>query len=151
MSEQNFKLIISCPKSQSDDAETRGSILIDGEIVQQIKLSGTDTQTFEFTRDVEDGEHTISVTHDYSADSSCALVIDKIEMDDIDIGVLAYNGTYKPIYPEPWYTDEVAAGRPPKEVIGNNEDGSSCLFMGWEGQYDLKFSTPLYEWLLEQL
>lgn len=151
MPEQNFKLIISCPKSESVDAETRGSIMIDDEVVQQIKLSGTDTQTYEFTLDMEDGEHTISITHDYSADSSCALVVDKIEMDDIDLGVLAYNGTYKPIYPEPWYSDQVEAGTAPKEIIGEGEDGSACLFMGWEGKYSLTFTTPLYEWLLEQL
>ena len=56
-----------------------------------------------------------------------------------------------PTYPEPWYSDEVAAGRPPEENIGNGKNGSACLFMGWEGHYHLKFSTPLYEWLLENI
>jgi hypothetical protein len=69
------------------------------------------------------------------------------------LGVILYKGGYTPTYPEPWYTDETNAGRPPKEVIGGPDGlmGSAPLFMGWEGTYTLKFSTPLYEWLLDHL
>ena len=79
------------------------------------------------------------------------LHIKSINIDEIDIGALVFDGVYTPTYPEPWYSDEVAAGRKPKETVGNGEDGSACMFMGWEGRYELKFSTPLYEWLLENI
>jgi len=149
--ETSFKITIKCPQSQSPTNETRGSIAIDNKIVQQFTLTGAEEKTYEFAHDLDDGDHTLTVNHDYSGDAISALVIEKIEMEEIDLGVLAYNGVYTPTYPEPWYSDECAAGRPPKETIGDGKDGSSCLFMGWEGRYDLKFSTPLYEWLLESI
>lgn len=149
--EHSFKITIKCPQAQQSTNETRGSIAIDNKIVEQFTLTGIEEKTFEFGQVLDDGEHTLTINHDYSGDSIMAMVIEKIEMEEIDLGVLTYNGVYTPTYPEPWYSDECAAGRVPKETIGGGADGSSCMFMGWEGRYDLKFSTPLYEWLLESI
>ena len=147
-----FKIIVSCPNELSSDDITRGRISIDGKKIKDIEMKGkTEGKEIEFDVSADDGPHTLTVDHTFSESSSCALVIDKIEIDEIDIGILAYNGVYTPTYPEPWYSDEVAASRPPKETIGKGEDGSACMFMGWEGKYELPFSTPLYEWLLEHL
>lgn len=147
-----FKVEVECPNEQTPSDITRGSISVNGKRVKDIELIGkTEPQAIEFDVSIEDGEHTLTVEHTFSESSQCALVINKIEIDDIDIGVLAYHGVYTPTYPEPWYSDEVAAGRQPKETIGNGVDGSACMFMGWEGRYDLKFTTPLYEWLLENI
>lgn len=147
-----FKLTVGCPNEQTPSDITRGRVSVDGKRIKDIEMTGkTDAHEIEFELSLEDGPHTFTVEHTFSESAPCALVIDKIEIDDIDIGVLTYQGVYTPTYPEPWYSDEVAAGRTPKEKIGEGDDGSACLFMGWEGRYDLKFATPLYEWLLESI
>ncbi len=151
MTTLNFEITVSCPKTDDPNGETRGLIKIGDQECAKISIVGATEEVIKFDVDLEDGDHTLTIEHNFTPDPHSALVVEKIIMDEIDIGVLAYNGAYTPIYPEPWYSDEVAEGRPPKKQIGNGEDGSSCLFMGWEGQYDLKFSTPLYEWLLENI
>ena len=147
----SLKIKVTCPNSESGTEITRGVIKIDDKEVKKIQLTGKETQEHVMDIDVDEGDHILSVEHTYSESSVCALVIEHIEIDEIDLGVLTYNGVYTPTYPEPWYSDEVTAGRPPKQQIGNGMDGSSCLFMGWEGKYELKFSTPLYEWLLQNI
>tara|TARA_Y100001949_G_scaffold165653_1_gene161591 strand:- start:3855 stop:4310 length:456 start_codon:yes stop_codon:yes gene_type:complete len=151
MSILEFEITVKCPQVESDDSQTRGAIKINGEQHAKIELNGAEEKVIKFNADLEDGEHTIEITHDFSADNISALVIEKIIMDEIDIGVISYGGTYTPTYPEPWYSDEVDAGRTPKEIIGKGVDGSAPLFMGWEGSYKLEFTTPLYEWLLENI
>ena len=151
MDQLEFEITVKCPQVESDDSQTRGTININGEQQAKIELNGAEEKVIKFNAELEDGEHTIEITHDFSADNISALVIEKIIMDEIDIGVISYSGTYTPTYPEPWYSDEVDAGRTPKETIGNGVDGSAPLFMGWEGSYKLQFSTPLYEWLLENI
>lgn len=151
MTQLNFEITVKCPPTNQPAGETRGTVMIGDQECAKISIEGSNTQVLKFDVELDDAEHTLVVRHDYTPDPQSALVIDKIVMDEIDIGVLAYSGAYTPIYPEPWYSDEVAAGRKPKETVGNGEDGSACMFMGWEGRYELKFSTPLYEWLLENI
>ena len=38
------------------------------------------------------------------------LHIKSIEIDEIDIGALIYNGLYTPQYPEPWASEQAKAG-----------------------------------------
>ena len=148
----DLKITISTPKSTGGEAEeTRGSLHFDDKELEKFSIMSGETRTIESKVEVEDGDHEIKVKHLFSASPSSALIIDQIEMDEINIGVISYQGEYRPTYPEPWYGDESTAGRTPKEVIGRGDDGSACLYMGWEGNYTLKFSTPLYEWLLEHL
>ena len=151
MTALNFEITVKCPETDEPAGETRGTVMIREQECAKISIEGSNSQVIKFDVDLEEADHTLVVRHDYTPDPQSALVIDKIVMDEIDIGVLAYSGTYTPLYPEPWYSDEVAAGRKPKVTLGNGEDGSACMFMGWEGRYELKFSTPLYEWLLENI
>lgn len=151
MDQLEFEITVRCNETESDDAETRGRIKIDDDQVEDISLIGAETKTYKFSTELSEGDHTLQIDHVYSPDPRSALEITKIVVDEIDLGVLAYNGTYTPTYPEPWYSDEVTAGRRPKEHIGLGQDGSACMFMGWEGTYKLTFNTPLYEWLLENI
>jgi hypothetical protein len=73
------------------------------------------------------------------------LVIKKIEIDDIDIGALVYIGVYTPYYPEPWATQQAEAGNELKDSFTN------VTHMGFNGTWQLKFSSPFYMWLLENL
>ena len=143
---------VKCPGKETNGDETRGSISINGEEKEKFTLRAGEEKTLEVEFDVDDGDHNLTIEHLYTPNLESAIIIDSIVLDDIDLGVILYKGEYTPTYPEPWYTDETNAGRPPKSIIGGPDGsmGSSPLFMGWEGTYSLKFSTPLYKWLLDR-
>ena len=73
------------------------------------------------------------------------LHIKYIEVDDIDIGNLVYEGVYKPEYPEPWAIQQREAGNELPETLKN------VTKMGHNGTWTLTFTSPFYMWLLENL
>jgi hypothetical protein len=80
-----------------------------------------------------------NITHDQ------LLHIKSIEIDEIDIGALVYEGVYYPDYPEPWATQQ--------KQQGNALPGSfkNVTAMGHNGKWQLTFKSPFYMWLLENL
>jgi len=73
------------------------------------------------------------------------LHIKSIEIDDIDLGHLVYEGIYTPDYPEPWATQQRASGQDLTESFKN------VTKMGHNGTWSLTFKSPFYMWLLENL
>ena len=73
------------------------------------------------------------------------LHIKSIEIDEIDIGALVYEGVYTPVYPEPWATQQRESGNELQETLKN------VTQMGHNGTWSLKFNSPFYMWLLENL
>ena len=73
------------------------------------------------------------------------LHIKSIEIDEIDIGALVYEGVYTPDYPEPWATQQAEAGTKLQKSFKN------VTTMGHNGTWKFKFSSPFYMWLLENL
>ena len=73
------------------------------------------------------------------------LHIKYMEIDEIDIGALVYEGVYAPDYPEPWATQQREAGVELKESFNN------VTQMGHDGKWEFKFASPFYMWLLENL
>ena len=73
------------------------------------------------------------------------LNIKSIEIDEIDIGSLVYEGTYTPDYPEPWATQQRESGAKLQESLKN------VTAMGHNGTWQFKFASPFYMWLLENL
>ena len=73
------------------------------------------------------------------------LHIKSIEIDEIDIGSLVYDGVYKPNYPEPWASQQAKAGNKLPETLKN------VTQMGHNGTWTLSFTSPFYMWLLENL
>ena len=73
------------------------------------------------------------------------LHIKSIEIDEIDIGALVYEGVYKPNYPEPWATQQAEAGNKLPETLKN------VTQMGHNGIWTFTFESPFYMWLLENL
>jgi|TARA_B100000902_G_scaffold258876_1_gene245093 chaperonin GroEL (HSP60 family) len=73
------------------------------------------------------------------------LHIKSIEIDEIDIGALVYEGVYTPKYPEPWATQQREAGVELRHSFKN------VTAMGHNGEWRLTFSSPFYMWLLENL
>ena len=73
------------------------------------------------------------------------LNIKSIEIDEIDIGALVYEGVYTPDYPEPWATQQRETGKELPESFKN------VTKMGHNGTWSLQFESPFYMWLLENL
>ena len=73
------------------------------------------------------------------------LQIKSIEIDEIDLGSLIYEGVYKPNYPEPWASQQAEAGNKLPETLKN------VTQMGHNGTWTLTFTSPFYMWLLENL
>lgn len=73
------------------------------------------------------------------------LHIKRIEIDEIDIGALVYEGEYTPEYPEPWATQQKTAGNELPKSLKNVTE------MGHNGTWRFTFSSPFYMWLLENL
>ena len=73
------------------------------------------------------------------------LHIKSMEIDEIDIGALVYEGIYTPQYPEPWATQQREAG------IELQESFKNVTNMGHDGEWKFKFKSPFYMWLLENL
>ena len=79
------------------------------------------------------------ITHDQM------LHIKSIQIDEIDIGGLVYEGIYKPTYPEPWFSEQKNQGHEHPESFKN------VIQMGHNGTWTLAFESPFYMWLLENL
>ena len=73
------------------------------------------------------------------------LHIKSMEIDEIDIGALVYEGIYTPQYPEPWATQQREAG------IELQESFKNVTNMGHDGEWKFKFASPFYMWILENL
>ena len=73
------------------------------------------------------------------------LHIKSMEIDEIDLGALVYEGIYTPQYPEPWATQQREAGTELPESFKN------VTSMGHDGKWSFKFESPFYMWLLENL
>ena len=61
------------------------------------------------------------------------LNIDSIEIDEINLGLVK------------WTLSEFVADDPKIETM------KECVNLGWNGSYQLKFSSPFYLWLLENM
>ena len=73
------------------------------------------------------------------------LHIKSIEIDEIDVASLVYDGVYKPDYPEPWATQQTKIGNKLPETLKN------VTKMGHNGTWTFTFTSPFYMWLLENL
>ena len=73
------------------------------------------------------------------------LHIKSIEVDEIDIGGLVFEGVYEPSYPEPWATQQKEAGTELPKTLKN------VTQMGHNGTWTFTFTSPFYMWLLENL
>ena len=68
-----------------------------------------------------------------------------IEIDEIELGALVYEGVYTPRYPEPWASQQRRAG------VELQESFKNVTTIGHDGTWRLKFESPFYMWLLENL
>ena len=74
-----------------------------------------------------------------------SLHIKSMEIDEIDLGAIVYEGVYTPEYPEPWATQQRTQG------VKLPESFKNVTIMGHDGTWKFKFESPFYMWLLENL
>lgn len=71
--------------------------------------------------------------------------IKSIEIDEIDLGTMLFEGYYKPEYPEPWATQQKQKG------VDLPLKFKNATKLGHNGLWTLQFKSPFYMWLLENL
>ena len=134
-------------------------ILINDTSHYSAEITGTEDRpiVIEFEHTLEEGQEYIlkivrsgkdkhqTVVEDGKIVKDQLLHIKSIEIDEIDIGALVYEGRYTPAYPEPWATQQRSAG------VDLPVSFKNVTTVGHNGVWELKFSSPFYMWLLENL
>ena len=120
------------------------SILLDGVKHASGKVAST-TEIIEFTAELEDDrEHLLeirlenktiidTVIDNDKIVKDTLLNIDSIAIDDIELGELK------------WSMSEFVGDDPNRPIL------QRCVNLGWNGSYRLKFTSPFYLWLLENM
>jgi len=155
--ELNFKLKLYATywdKAPSCDILVGDQQLWSGEI----KGTKDKPNIIEFTVQLEEGKSHSLLLKRYGKDGKQCVVNDKgdilkdqllhiseIEIDDINIGSLVYEGIYTPEYPEPWASQQAKAG------VELPKDFKNVKEMGHNGTWTFSFASPFYMWLLENL
>ena len=103
------------------------------------------TEIVEFACDLEDDEEHLleirlenktsidTITENGEIVKDMLLNIDSIEIDGIELGELK------------WTMSEFVGDNPDRPIL------QRCVNLGWNGSYRLKFSSPFYLWLLENM
>ena len=125
---------------------------VNGETVAEItveKENGKGFDLVEFTKELDEGEHTLSVEFvnktnndtvhvDGVISKDMLLAIDDISIDDIELGYLAHQkGKF--------YVNKFIRPEDPDVVE------QIPLFFGFPGRWEMKFTCPTYIWFLENL
>lgn len=124
------------------------SIWLDDEQIVQDDLSPSN-YNIKFEREVNEGSHSLKIRLENKTSKDTLvengeivkdmlLNIDDITIDDISLGTLLWSAEY--------HLDS------PQEYQGKTiTQLNSCVNLGWNGSYVLKFTSPFYVWLLEKL
>lgn len=131
------------------DRKPQFSIWLDDHVIQQSEIASAAQQIINFERSIDEGAHTLKIRLENKVASDTViengavtkdllLNIDDIVIDDISLGNLLWSAEYILDHPQ--------------EYQGNTIDHlDSCVNLGWNGTYVLKFTSPFYIWLLEKL
>ena len=141
------------------DKAPKAEILINdhSHCIKEIKSTEKQPTLIEFEHELKEGEkynliiirsgkdirQTVVENGEITKDQ--LLHIKSIEIDEIDIGALVYEGVYTPEYPEPWATQQRQAGKELPKSLKN------VTIIGHNGRWELGFTSPFYMWLLENL
>ena len=135
-------------------------ILLDDESMFKGDITGTEQNPnkIEFLKDLDEGkDYNLTIRRSGKGNNDTVvnekgdilkdqmLHIKSIEIDEIDIGALVYEGVYTPEYPEPWATQQREAGNELQSSFKN------VTKMGHNGEWKFTFNSPFYMWLLENL
>jgi hypothetical protein len=110
-------------------------ISVPGQIIR--KTLG-DTQRFELEFAAPWGWLEVVFLNKPELDNSMSVSIDTVEFFGISDPKFAWKGVYTPIYPEPWYSEQLI--KPEKELPG-------ATYLGWNGAWRLNFTVPVFIWM----
>lgn len=125
------------------------SIWLDDHMVVSSEIVSAAQQEIKFERTIDEGAHTLkirlenkttadTVTENGEIVKDMLLNIDDITIDDISLGNLLWTAEYILDKKQSFKDQEI-------------DHLDSCVNLGWNGTYVLKFTSPFYIWLLEQL
>jgi len=125
------------------------SIWLDDHQVVASEIVSAAQQEIKFERTIDEGAHTLKIRLENKNNSDTVLEngevvkdmllnIDDIMIDDISLGNLLWNSEYILDHPQQYKGQTISK-------LDN------CVNLGWNGTYVLKFTSPFYIWLLEQL
>ena len=142
------------------DKAPHAEVLIDDKSYFNNEITGTEDKPdlIEFEHEFEEGKSYELIIKRIGKNKNQTVINDKgdvlkdqllniksIEIDEIDIGALVYEGIYTPDYPEPWATQQAQIGVKLPESLKN------VTRMGHNGTWSFRFESPFYMWLLENL
>lgn len=131
-----------------DDTEPEIAISLDAKSIFRGHCKRL-TEEFEIQQDLAAGQHELVIdfrNKQYQIrppGTDMAVIIRKVYFQHTNNDFSGF-GIYRPVYPEPWYTEQVNLGtKPPSSLNGR--------YLGWNGTWSLQFSTPIYRWMHQQL
>jgi hypothetical protein len=131
------------------DRRPQFSIWLDDHLIVASEIASAAQQEIKFERTIDEGAHTLKIRLENKNNSDTVLEngevikdmllnIDDIMIDDISLGNLLWSAEYILDHPHEYKGQTVTK-------LDN------CVNLGWNGTYILKFTSPFYIWLLEQL
>jgi hypothetical protein len=125
------------------------SVWLDDHMVVSSEIVSVAQQEIKFERTIDEGIHTLKIRLENKTNSDTVLEngsvirdmllnINDITIDDISLGNLLWSAEYILDKKQQYKGQEI-----------DHLDG--CINLGWNGTYVLKFTSPFYIWLLEQL
>jgi hypothetical protein len=148
MHQENLKFDISLTGIYWDK-KPQFSVWLDDHVVIQSEISSTVEQIVSFERMVDEGSYELKIRLENKTNADTViengevvkdmlLNIDNITIDDISLGNLLWSAEYVLDHPQNYQGKTI-------------DHLDSCVNLGWNGTYVLKFSSPFYIWLLEKL
>lgn len=130
-------------------------IIVDDTVITQgnVKTLAGDAEYIEFDSELTEGTHELKVKFlnktagdttifDGKIVEDLLLNIESICIDGVDLDSLIWTASiYRPDYPDE-YLDEQQ-----KSIT----EIKNCVNLGWNGEWSMKFSSPFYIWLLDNL
>lgn len=71
-----------------------------------------------------------------------AVIVESVSFFGIQDPKFVWAAQYRPIYPEPWFSEQIAK---PNEVV------QPATYLGWNGSWRLDFDVPVFGWMHQVL
>ena len=125
------------------------SVWLDDHMVVSSEIVSVAQQEIKFERTIDEGTHTLKIRLENKVSQDTViennevvkdmlLNINDIIIDDISLGNLLWSAEYILDHPQQYNGQTITKM-------------DNCVNLGWNGTYVLKFTSPFYIWLLEQL
>lgn len=117
-------------------------LAVDETVVANRRILG-DSEIFSFNGFLDPGRHRLCLSFYDKApdDQNQAVQIKELRMNGVLDPKFIWQGIYRPIYPEPWATQQKQAGNDLAREISNTD------YLGWNGTWTLEFTSPIFTWI----